>query len=310
MTRAALLLSALLLIILARWGRGVPRAAAAGEGATVIDSQSGLRLNAVGSYGQVKLLLPRQPASDRGIEVDCPEHVTAQRAQAEVEHLYLRVNDRSPVRTTPWKRDGRSLLYSMDLPYGTQMQARVTLECDGIRIRYDFTNAGNTAFEMWQAPTCVKLTEGSRFHDVRLERTYVHRASGSELLASEVPARLTLPEERWLPCRVLDPYRWPVAPQRVERREEGLTWYNISRPVDVPAIATISSDGEWVAATCTSSEIGNVWSNPALTCHHTDPVAQLLSHGRAAIEVRTFVVQGTLDLALRRVEQYRAHPGG
>src|SRR5207248_598531 len=105
-----------------------------------------------------------------------------------------------------------------------------------------------------------------------------------------------------LPCRVLDPYRGPVAPERVERREEGLTWYNLSRPVDVPAILTTSSDGEWVAATCTPSEIDNVWSNPDLTCHHTDPVTQLSPHGHAAIEVRTFVLHGMVDQALRCVE--------
>jgi hypothetical protein len=138
----------------------------------------------------------------------------------------------------------------------------------------------------------------------------VHRSGGIELLAAEVPTRLTVPLDQWLPCRVLDPYRGPVAPMRVERREEGLTWYNISRPVDMPVIATTSSDREWVVATCTRSEIGNVWSNPDLTCHHTDPVTKLLPHGRATIEVNTFVLRGTLDQAFRRVKEYRASLGG
>jgi hypothetical protein len=69
-------------------------------------------------------------------------------------------------------------------------------------------------------------------------------------------------------------------------------------------IATLSQDGKWVAATCTV-ECGNVWTNPELTCHHADPDAPLKAQGTASLEGETFLFKGTLDQALRKVEEER-----
>ncbi|MCU1221609.1 MAG: hypothetical protein JWN42_2806 [Candidatus Angelobacter sp.] len=84
------------------------------------------------------------------------------------------------------------------------------------------------------------------FHDVRLERTYVHHKEGFDLLAAESPERLTMPLQRWLPLRYLASFTWPVPAKRIEQRGDGLTYYTKSRPVDLPMIATVSLDREWV----------------------------------------------------------------
>jgi len=100
--------------------------------------------------------------------------------------------------------------------------------------------------------------------------SYVHHKNGFDLLASETPARLTMPLEDWLPNRYRASYTWPVEPNRIEKKEEGVTWYNKSRPVDAPFLATQSTDGKWILATF-SRDPGNVWGNPELTCQHADP---------------------------------------
>ena len=155
---------------------------------------------------------------------------------------------------------------------------------------------------MIYAVTDPRLT--SIFHDVRLERTYVHHTDGFDLLASETPSRLTMPLDEWLPARYLASFTWPVPAQRIEYRADGIPYYNKSRAVDVPFIATLSADRSWVVASF-AREPGNVWSNPELTCQHVDPQTSLLPGQQSTREVKILVLKGSLDDALRRAIKQR-----
>ena len=252
----------------------------------------------------LRIILSGHAAADRSIELLFPEHVTV------VEHgnntsrqLYLfrpgQVGERPP-----WRRTGRSLEYQRDLPGGVHLLARATLEDDGVRIHYEFTNKSAVAYDMIYAVTDPRLT--SIFKDVRLERTYVHHASGFELLASETPSRLTLALDQWLPARYLASFTWPVPVQRVERRADGITYYNKSRAVDQPFIATLSADRSWVVASFTN-KTGNVWSNPELTCQHVDPQVSLAAGGQAVLEMKILILRGSLDEAFKRaIRQHKS----
>ncbi len=246
----------------------------------------------------LRIVLPDHPDSDSAIQVLFPEHVTARKAgNSNAEHLYL-YRPGHEENAPNWRVNGRSLAYERDLEEGVHFVARATLEDDGVLFHYEFVNRSQTAFDMIYAVTDPRLT--SIFHDVRLERTYVHHKDGFDLLAAETPSRLTMPLNEWLPVRYLDSFTWPVPAQKVEHRADGITYYNNSRPVDEPMIATLSQDGKWVVASFTRTT-GNVWSNPELTCQHVDPVTALVPMGRAMLEVKILIFQGTLDEALRKV---------
>jgi hypothetical protein len=189
-----------------------------------------------------------------------------------------------------------------DLPDDVRLFARATLEDDGVRFHYEFTNHSAAAYDMIVAVTDPRLR--GILHDVRLERTYVHHASGFELLASETPARLTMPLDRWLPARYLASFTWLVPAQRIERRADGVTYYTKSRAVDEPFIATRSVDSTWVVASV-AREPGNVWSNPELTCQHVDPQTTLAPRGHATVEVKILVLHGSLADALQRAVDQR-----
>jgi hypothetical protein len=73
----------------------------------------------------------------------------------------------------------------------------------------------------------------------------------------------------------------------------------------VPMIATLSKDGTWIAATF-SRDVGNVWSNPELTCQHADPEGPLPHDGRVQLEEKILIFKGKLEEALRKVEDQRA----
>ena len=225
-----------------------------------------------------------------------PEHITAVRHGDSVpEHLYL-FRPGAQGERPHWRCIGRSLEYQRELPGGIRLLARATLEEDGVRFHYEFTNRSAVDYDMIYAVTDPRLT--SIFHDVRLERTYVHHADGFDLLASETPPRLTMPLGQWLPVRYLASFTWPVPAKLVDHRD-GITYYNKSRAVDEPFIATLSIDSTWVVASF-ARKTGNVWSNPELTCQHVDPQTSLLSGQSATLEVKILVLHSSLDDALQR----------
>jgi hypothetical protein len=243
------------------------------------------------SQPTLRLVLPDHPTSDRAIEILFPEHLTVRpRGSTDAHQFYLfqpgQVGER-PI----WRRSERSLEYEMKFPGAVHMLARATLEEDGVRFHFRLRNESDMTYDMTWAPIDPRLT--SVFHDVRLERTYVHHAGGFDLLASETPNRLTMPLDQWLPARYLASFTWPIPSQRVDHRD-GITYYNKSRAVDAPFIATLSQDGRWVVASFTRNT-GNVWSNPELTCQHVDPQAALSPGKEVILETKILVVRGSLD---------------
>jgi hypothetical protein len=270
-----------------------------------IQNADGLRLLVAPENTQptLRLVLPGSPDTDSAIEVIFPEHVTVNKqAGGESQHLYLfrpGLQGEAPA----WQRVGQSLQYERDLQGGIHMIARATLEDDGVLFHYEFLNRSDVAYSMIYAVTDPRLT--SIFHDVRLERTYVHHKDGFDLLASETPKRLTMPLNEWLPSRYMASFTWPVPPQRVEDRGDGITYYNKSRSVDEPMVATLSTDRRWVVASFTRTT-GNVWSNPELTCQHVDPQSPMAPSQTAVLEVKILIFRGTLDQALQKVISQRS----
>ena len=266
----------------------------------VIHNQEGLRLfvDPEDTQPTLRIVLPGHPKTDGAIEVVFPEHVTVRKHDtAEAEHIYMWKPGHQG-EPPAWRQDGQSLEYEKDFEDGIHMLARATLQDDGVLFHYEFANRSSTAYDLIWAPTDPRLT--SIFHDVRLERTYVHHQDGFDLLASETPGRLSMPLKQWLPARYMDSFTWPVPAQRIEHRDDGITYYNNPRAVDQPLIATFSEDRKWVVASFSHST-GNVWSNPALTCQHVDEESSLAPGGQAVLEVKILIFRGSLEQVLQKV---------
>ena len=164
-----------------------------------IQNESGLRLLVAPENTQptLRIVLPGHPDTDRAIEIIFPEHVTTRRhGDSDAEHLYI-FQPGQQGEPTLWRQDGQSLEYEKDFKDGLHMLARAKLEDDGVLFHYEFVNRSNLTYDLIYTPTDPRLT--SIFHDVRLERTYVHHQNGFDLLASETPDRLTMPLNQWLP---------------------------------------------------------------------------------------------------------------
>ena len=243
------------------------------------------------------IVVPDGPEGARSSKVLFPEHVTVRaHGQSDQEHLYI-FRPGTHGDSPEWKKTNNTLEYGRDFGQ-IRLVARATLEDDGIVFRYEFANHSETDYDMVTAITDPRFH--AVFYDPRLQRTYVHHKDGFDLLASDTPARLTIPLKDWFPARYLASYTVPVPKERVQHRNDGITYYYKSRPVDVPMVATLSEDNTWVAASF-ARDPGNVWSNPELTCQHVDPELGLPHHGHAAFEVKILIFKGSLEDALGKV---------
>jgi hypothetical protein len=269
----------------------------------VIRNAAGMQLAVVNENADptLRLILPGQPSSDRSIEILFPEHVTVRpQGKTDAYQLYMFQGVNSGERPK-WRKSEHALEYEQTFPGKIGMLARATLEEDGIRFHFRFSNLSDKKFDLVYAPIDPRLT--GNFHDLRLERTYVHHKNGFELLASETPDRLTMPLNQWLPTRYLDSFTWPIPANRAERRD-GIMYYNKSRAVDAPFIATVSQDRKWVIASFTHTA-GNVWSNPELTCQHVDSQAAIGPGEEAILETKMLFVRGSLDDAFKIAMQQK-----
>ncbi|HWC18620.1 MAG TPA: hypothetical protein VG498_16540 [Terriglobales bacterium] len=263
------------------------------------DVHSGLRMSVDADDRNPALIIvvPDGAESVRSSKILFPEHVTVRaHGQSEQEHLYI-FRAGSQGYSPNWKKTGNALEYARDFDQ-IHFVARATLNDDGIVFHYEFTNHSEVNYDMVTAITDPRFH--AVFYDPRLQRTYVHHKDGFDLLASETPARLTIPLNDWFPARYLASYTAPVPKDRVQHRDDGITYYYKSRSVDVPMIATLSEDRTWVAASFARNS-GNVWSNPELTCQHVDPEVPLPHNGHAAYEVKILIFNGSLEDALRKV---------
>jgi hypothetical protein len=264
----------------------------------IVEPSTGIRLRVINKeFPKLQILLPKQSNSERGIEVEFPEHVTViNKKTLLAEHLYLESRGNLNKMTSPsWKIEGSAFTYETVLNDSVKMKATAQLDAYGVRYSYTFMNNSSVSYQTIQAVTCIKLY--SAFSDTLLERTYVHHSDGFDLLASETPERLTMPLNKWLPCRYLVSCDWPVAAKRKEKDEDSITRYNKSRKADIPLMVTLSHDKKWVAATYTN-KTGNLWTNPERSCHHVDPSAALNRNETKTLILKTYLYAGSLEQVL------------
>jgi hypothetical protein len=268
----------------------------------VIKNKAGVRLlvDTDNTQPTLRIVLPGRPLVDRTILVVFPEHVSVRKSgstdASAVEHIYMWQEGHQGVPPI-WRQDGQSIEYEKTFDDGIRMVAKATLEEDGVLFEYQFRNLSNTDFNFVWAPTDPRLT--SIFHDVRLERTYVHHKDAWGLLAENTPSRLSMPLHEWLPVRYLASFTAAI-PDKLVRSDEGITYYDSPVRVDEPVVATLSEDRAWVVASF-SHETDKVWSNPELTCQHVDETKTLKPGGETLLEVKMLIFRGSLDQVLKKV---------
>lgn len=249
------------------------------------------------------LSIPGEPSGRDAVLILMPEHVTVLRhGHQQAEHLYLwRPGKHGP--RPKWQNTPNSLEYVRDFAPGIHFLARISLQSDGVLLHYEFENDSNIDFDSVQAVSDPRMVS-PLLRDVRLQRTYVHENGHWALLASDLPARIKMPLDRWLPNRYRISYRWPIQKPLMQKQPDGITFFNGTKRVDEPVLATVSTDGRWVMATF-SRNPGNLWTNPDLTCQHADPEIMLPHRSKGVTEEKILLIRGTLKDVLHKVNSER-----
>lgn len=256
-------------------------------------SPSGLRMERVGDSQRpaVALFLPETKFPSAIIEM--PEHAWRKQTEGGEPSWFYKMYTSDPAMRgeVKWVRDGNTLSYSMKTPSGFTLNSKASLEADGVAITHEVASNSASPMAAVQATTCVKLYRP--FSDVFLERTYIHHPEGLELIASETPDRFAKNAEEWLPCRYIARVgkNAPPAEYRVERLD-GVTRYFKSRAADAAFVATQSQPGGWTAGTH-AMNCDSVFTNPARTCHHADPLALSVTDGRATLRLKVYLLKCT-----------------
>jgi hypothetical protein len=256
-------------------------------------SPSGLRMERVGDSQRpaIALFLPETKFPSAIIEM--PEHAWRKEKEGGEPSWFYKMYTSDPAMQgeVKWVREGNTLSYSMKTPSGFTLNSKASLEADGVAITHEVASNSASRMAAVQATTCVKLYRP--FSDVFLERTYIHHPEGLELIASETPDRFAKNAEEWLPCRYIVRVgkNAPPAEYRVERLD-GVTRYFKSRAADAAFVATQSQPGGWTAGTH-AMNCDSVFTNPARTCHHADPLALSVTDGRATLRLKVYLLKCT-----------------
>lgn len=268
-------------------------------------SLSGVRMQVAeqDSHPTLWLAVPGEASGQNAVLVLLPEHVTVRRQGSnDAQHLYMWQPGKVGARPN-WIRIGDALQYESDLASNIHFLARASAQPDGVLLHYEYTNNSDIDFDSVQAVTDPRMVS-PLFRDVRLERTYVHENGHFALLASDMPQRLNMPMNSWLPNRYRISYSWPAEQVRVQKQPDGITFFNAQGRVDEPFLATVSADAKWIMATF-SRNPGNLWTNPELTCQHADPDVPLSRHSKGFAEEKILLFRGTLDDVLNKVKAQR-----
>ncbi len=160
-----------------------------------VANASGLTIRVAKEHADPSLWLsvPGEVSGQDAVLVLLPEHVTVRkRGTSEAEHLYLWRPGPSGSRPN-WRQVRNVLQYEAEFAPDIHFLAQLSLEPDGVLYHYEFVNRSNEDFDSVQAVTNPRMIS-PLFHDVRLQRTYVHDAKGFGLLASGIPERVTCAE--------------------------------------------------------------------------------------------------------------------
>jgi hypothetical protein len=268
-----------------------------------VTSPSGLRLERFGDPERPTVALWLPGTGHPAAVIEMPEHAwRKEKASDDPVWFYkMYTSDPSLRGEVTWSREDRALAYRMKTPSGFAMRSKAVLDADGVAITHEIDSPSGRQMAVVQAPTCVKLYQP--FTDVFLERTYVHHASGLELIASETPDRLAKNAEEWLPCRyIVRCGKDSIPPEKLVERVDGVTRYFKSRAADTAFIATESSPAGWVAATH-GLDCPSLFTNPARTCHHADPEVRFVRNGTATLRLKVYLLKGTLKEVWERVAE-------
>jgi len=224
-------------------------------------------------WEQIAWISPPWPSQDY-LWYDFPEAIFT-----DIGLLYLSaVNPAFPVvfpdlPEVPWRVTGQGIAFERDLPNGISFGGSLTKASDQIvAAELHISNGTDGPLDSVKLQTCIFLRAIKEFSAYTANNKFVH-----------------LPSHGWLP--------FPRA--REITSGDGryrLGWRAGPTALDLPLMATVSSQGQRLVATTWYEDTYSMVSNPAHPCMHADPAFPRIDPGEArSIAGEVIFFEGDLE---------------
>lgn len=198
-----------------------------------------------------------------------------------------------PLDAAPkWEGNETELGYTMRFDNGMLLHSTARVDGDALRLTHSLENATRRNLQNVRMWNCVQLITTPGFADRQMERTSVPIQGKRTLMRSQCPGSPPYTDEQAAYHRFLaytkGAPRWfqespsiHPHPGIPDDPEKATVFEQVTPDIDRPTISTTSRDGRWIIQT-SARETQTVWSNPGITCHHSDEVVPACAPGKKA----------------------------
>ncbi len=198
-----------------------------------------------------------------------------------------------------WNGDSKNQSYVMKFDNGMTLTSSAKVDGNNVKFSHKLFNATDKELinlKMWN---CMMMTQIPNLADNKMKRTSVEISEKKELIRKQIPEcepiietikpelnRFTAFCDSKLCCgenpRTVPHPGFPDDPNQT------IYFWEVTNSIDKPVISTESKDGSWGMAT-RSADAPNVWTNPGIPCHHSDPIYPLCKAGET-VEIENEIV--------------------
>ncbi len=194
-----------------------------------------------------------------------------------------------------WDGDLKNQTYVMEFDNGMTLTSSAKVEGSKVRFSHKLFNATDKELKNLKMWNCMMMTQIPNLGDNKMNRTSVKISEKKELIRGQIPECETIIEtikpernrfsafcDSKLCCgenpRIIPHPGFPNDP------DQTIYFWEVPDSIDEPEISTKSKDGSWGMAT-RSDNAPNVWTNPGIPCHHSDPTYPLCKAGET-VEIK------------------------
>ena len=191
-----------------------------------------------------------------------------------------------------WNGDSKNQSYVMKFDNGMTLTSNAKVDGDKVKFSHKLFNATDKELKDLKMWNCMMMTGFPNLADNRMKRTSVKISDKKELIREQIPECESIietikPERNRFAafcdsklCSGKNPKILPH-PGFPDDPNQTIYFWEVTNSIDKPVISTVSKDGSWGMAT-RSDNAPNVWTNPGIPCHHSDPTYPLCKAGETA----------------------------
>ena len=191
-----------------------------------------------------------------------------------------------------WSGNAKNQSYVMKFDNGMTLTSNAKVDGSKVKFSHKLFNATDKELKNLKMWNCMMMTGFPNLADNRMKRTSVKISDKKELIRDQIPECESIidsikPERNRFAafgnsklCSGKNPRIMPH-PGFPDDTNQTIYFWEVADSIDKPVISTISKDGSWGMAT-QSDNAPNVWTNPGIPCHHSDPTYPLCKAGETA----------------------------